>query len=96
VENPPLFLTDDNAQPIRARWHHPNFARKVQHMQRFLTLREVSERLGGRSRSALYVDMQTGRLPQPVRIGKRVYWGEDDLAAHLRALAAAAPTKGAA
>jgi hypothetical protein len=31
-----------------------------------------------------------------VRIGKRVYWGEDDLAAHLRALAAAAPTKGAA
>jgi predicted DNA-binding transcriptional regulator AlpA len=65
-------------------------------MQRFLTLREVSERLSGRSRSALYVDMQMGRLPQPVRIGKRVDWGEDDLASHLRALAAKAQEKGAA
>ena len=65
-------------------------------MQRYLTLREVSERLGGRSRSALYEDMAAGRLPQPVRIGGRVYFGEDDLAAHLRALAAEAPMQGAA
>lgn len=60
-------------------------------MQRLLTVRETSERLGGRSRSALYEDMKKGRLPQPIRIGGRVYFGEEDLAAHLRALAAEAP-----
>ena len=65
-------------------------------MQRYLTLREVSERLGGRSRSAIYADLAAGRLPQPVKLGGRVYWPEDALAAHLRALAAEAPMQGAA
>ena len=68
-------------------------------MQRFLTLREVSERLGGRSRSAIYADLAAGRLPQPVKLGGRVYWPEGDLAAHLRGLAGdtgEAPMKGAA
>lgn len=49
-------------------------------MSRLLTLREVSERLGNRSRSALYIDFTTGRLPPPVRIGGRVYLREADLA----------------
>lgn len=49
-------------------------------MSRLLTLREVSERLGNRSRSAIYVDFRLGRLPEPVRIGGRVYLREADLA----------------
>ena len=68
-------------------------------MQQLLTLRETSERLGGRSRSALYEDMKKGRLPRPVRIGGRVYFGEADPEAHICRLAGdagEAPMKGAA
>ena len=68
----------------------------ARHMQRYLTLREVSERLGGRSRSAIYADLAAGRLPQPVKLGGRIYWPEDTLAAHLRAMAAEPPMLGAA
>ena len=60
-------------------------------MQRYLTMREVSERLGNRSRSAIYNDIAAGRLPAPIRLGGRVYWPEDDLAAHLRGLAGSPP-----
>jgi predicted DNA-binding transcriptional regulator AlpA len=68
-------------------------------LTRYLTLREVSERLGGRSRSAIYADLQAGRLPQPLRLGGRVYWHEGELAAWLHAMAterAAVPADGAA
>lgn len=56
-------------------------------MQRYLTLRDVSERLGCRSPSAIHADLGAGRLPKPVRVGARICWPEDDLAAHLRGLA---------
>ena len=68
-------------------------------MQRYLTLREVSQKLGNRSRSAIYADIAAGRLPQPVKLGGRAYMGEDDLAARMRASAgdaADAPMTGAA
>jgi prophage regulatory protein len=64
-------------------------------MQRFLTLKEVSKRLGGRSRSALYCDMAAGRLPPPIRLGGRIYWPENDLDLHLRALRADGTARGA-
>jgi len=53
-------------------------------MQRRLTLTELRAKLGDRSRSAIYEDMKKGRLPQPLKLGGRLYWGEDDLEAHLR------------
>jgi len=56
-------------------------------MQRYLKLDEVSQLLGGRSRSAIYQDIQAGRLPKPLKLGARIYWPEADLAEHLRALA---------
>lgn len=67
-------------------------------MQRYLTLDEVRERLGGRSRSAIYADLAAGRLPQPVKLGARVYWPERDLAEFLERLHAQprAPQRGAA
>lgn len=55
-------------------------------MQRFITLSELREKLGGRSRSAIYLDMEAGRLPQPLKLGGRLYWPEDELDAHLRAM----------
>ena len=55
-------------------------------MQRYFTLTEVRAKLGGRSRSAIYLDLAHGRLPQPIKLGGRLYWPEGDLEAHLRNL----------
>ena len=58
----------------------------VHKMQRFLTLTELRAKLGNRSRSAIYTDLEAGRLPQPVKLGGRLYWPEGDVEAHLRTL----------
>ncbi|MEV8468817.1 AlpA family phage regulatory protein [Fluviibacterium sp. DFM31] len=55
-------------------------------MQTYLTLNELREKLGNRSRSAIYADLAAGRLPQPIKLGGRIYWPEGDIDAHLRAL----------
>lgn len=53
-------------------------------MQTYLTLKELRVKLGNRSRSAIYLDVKTGRLPQPIKLGGRIYWPERDVDAHLR------------
>lgn len=58
----------------------------VQKMQRFITLTELRAKLGNRSRSAIYIDLAAGRLPQPVKLGGPLYWPEGDLEEHLRAM----------
>ncbi|CUH85052.1 helix-turn-helix transcriptional regulator [Thalassovita mediterranea] len=55
-------------------------------MQRFLTLTELRAKLGNRSRSAIYNDLEAGRLPQPIKLGGRLYWPENELDAHLQSL----------
>ena len=55
-------------------------------MQNYITLAELRSRLGGRSRSAIYLDLAHGRLPQPMKLGGRLYWPEGEMEAHLRAL----------
>ncbi|MET4100625.1 prophage regulatory protein [Roseovarius sp. MBR-78] len=55
-------------------------------MQTYLTLTELRAKLGGRSRSAIYLDLEAGRLPQPIKLGGRLYWPEGDVDAHLRGL----------
>ncbi|WP_395005033.1 helix-turn-helix transcriptional regulator [Cypionkella sp.] len=55
-------------------------------MQTYLTLTELRAKLGGRSRSAIYVDLAAGRLPKPMKLGAKLYWPEGDVEAHLRAL----------
>ena len=55
-------------------------------MQTYLTLTELRAKLGDRSRSAIYEDLKHGRLPQPVKLGGRLYWPEGDVEAHLRAM----------
>jgi len=58
-------------------------------MKQYLTLSELRAKLGGRSRSAIYVDLKLGRLPQPIKLGGRLYWPEGDVDAHLRDMLAA-------
>ena len=55
-------------------------------MQNYITLTELRSRLGDRSRSAIYLDIANGRLPQPMKLGGRLYWPEGEMEAHLRAL----------
>ena len=55
-------------------------------MQTYLTLNELRAKLGGRSRSAIYLDLEAGRLPHPIKLGGRLYWPEGDVDAHLRNL----------
>jgi len=55
-------------------------------MQKYLTLTQVREKLGNRSRSAIYQDLAEGRLPQPIKLGMRIYWPEAELDAHLQSL----------
>jgi len=50
----------------------------------YLTFALLRAKLGGRSRSAIYLDLAAGRLPQPVKLGGRLYWPEGDVDAHLR------------
>ena len=59
-------------------------------MERYLTLTELRAKLGNRSRSAIYADLEAGRLPQPIKLGGRIYWPESDVDAHLRSLRGAA------
>jgi prophage regulatory protein len=53
-------------------------------MQSYLTLTELRAKLGNRSRSAIYIDLEKGRLPQPLKLGGRLYWPEGDVEVHLR------------
>ena len=55
-------------------------------MQRYLTLNELRGKLGNRSRSAIYLDVKAGRLPQPVKLGGRIYWPERDVEAWMNGL----------
>lgn len=60
-------------------------------MQTYLTLAELSLKLGSRSRSAIYVDVKLGRLPKPLKLGARVYWPEAEVEAYLQNVARAQP-----
>jgi predicted DNA-binding transcriptional regulator AlpA len=56
-------------------------------MQRYLSFSQLRSKLGGRSRSAIYMDLATGRLPLPLKLGGRLYWCEESLEAHLFSMA---------
>lgn len=46
---------------------------------RYLNFKQLCEKLGGRSRSSIYRDLEQERLPQPVKLGARLYWVEEDV-----------------
>lgn len=55
---------------------------------RYLTFRDLQEKLGGRGRTTIYRDVEAGRLPKPLKIGARLYWKETDVDAAIAALVA--------
>ena len=52
----------------------------------YVSFEQLQAKLGGRSRSAIYVDLEQGRLPQPLKLGRRLYWRDDQLNDHLQKL----------
>ncbi len=46
---------------------------------KYLTFRDLQEKLGGRGRTTVYRDVELGRLPKPVKIGSRLYWSEPEI-----------------
>ncbi|MFC0160566.1 helix-turn-helix transcriptional regulator [Mameliella alba] len=54
---------------------------------RYLTFRDLQDKLGGRGRTTIYRDVEKGRLPKPVKIGSRLYWNEADVDAAIASLA---------
>ena len=53
---------------------------------RYLTFRELQEKLGGRGRTTIYRDVQLGRLPKPLKIGARLLWVEKEVDEQIFAL----------
>lgn len=51
----------------------------------YLTMKAVQEKLHGRSRTSIYNDFLNGRIPQPIKLGGRLYWEESALDAALEA-----------
>lgn len=54
---------------------------------RYLSFREVQEKLGGRGRTTIYRDIESGRLPKPLKFGSRLYWIEADVDAAVQSFA---------
>lgn len=55
-------------------------------MTRYITLSELRKVLGGRSRSAIYLDLQHDRLPKPRKLGGTNYWLEAEVFAAMKRL----------
>ena len=55
-------------------------------MTQLISFKQLRAKLGGRARSACYIDLEVGRLPKPIKIGRILYWDEDRLNEHLASL----------
>lgn len=47
--------------------------------RKYLSFSDLQRKLGGRSRSSIYRDVEHGRLPEPIKIGVRSYWVEEEV-----------------
>ena len=51
----------------------------------YLNFSELRAKLGGRGRTTVYRDIELGRLPNPIKLGGRLYWLESEVDAALNA-----------
>lgn len=51
---------------------------------RYITLDQLRAKLGGRSRSSIYRDIENKHVPNPIRIGSRLYFCEEEVDAFLQ------------
>lgn len=56
--------------------------------QRYITFPELQAKLGGRGRTTIYRDVESGRLPKPLKFGARLYWVEAEIDAAIERAAA--------
>jgi excisionase family DNA binding protein len=42
--------------------------------EKLLSVMELAEKLGNVARSTIYEWMQSGKIPSPVHIGRRIFW----------------------
>jgi prophage regulatory protein len=56
------------------------------HSMNYINFQQLQSKLGNRSRSAIYVDLEIGRLPQPIKMGRRSYWREHEVDQHIQDL----------
>jgi prophage regulatory protein len=52
----------------------------------YINFQQLQSKLGNRSRSAIYVDLEIGRLPQPIKMGRRSYWRDNEVDQHIQDL----------
>jgi len=52
-----------------------------------LNFAQVQYKLGGRSRSSVYRDIEAGRLPKPIKFGSRLYWQGAEIDAAIQSIA---------
>ncbi len=43
----------------------------------FITLNQLREKLAGRARSSIYLDVENDRLPKPMKLGGKLYWSSN-------------------
>jgi prophage regulatory protein len=55
-------------------------------MTTMLKFKALQDKLGGRSRAAIYRDMDAGRLPRPVKMGASPLWVENEVDAAIERL----------
>lgn len=48
---------------------------------KYLNLKQLSEKIGGRSRTSIYRDVNAGRLPEPIKLGTTLLWREEEVEA---------------
>lgn len=52
----------------------------------YLNFDQLRAKLGNRGRTSIYRDIESGRLPPPIKIGTRSYWIECVVDRHIAAL----------
>lgn len=54
---------------------------------KYLSFSDLQSKLGGRGRTTIYRDVESGRLPKPLKLGSRLYWNESEVEEALSGLA---------
>lgn len=52
---------------------------------RYINMTQLRQKLGDRSRSSIIRDYKSGRLPEPIKFGSRLYWPEAEIDAAIAA-----------
>lgn len=48
-----------------------------------INFKQLREKLGNRARSTIYLDIERGLLPKPIKLGSKLYWDEAAVEASL-------------